>query len=170
MLRFFLDSAMRRNFCSNLNLMWGFLLRFLLRSDDFRSNLSLMLWFFFDFCLDLLIFAQIWVWCGDFKLDPVTQTQTEADRPDRYPPETDPTRPEVVDGRRRVVKHFTRFWRVGSGLGTNPTRTDPWTALQTTISLFYLVLLYHFPCLVVSFPWWPITSTDDSSIGPPCNM
>ena len=61
----------------------------------------------------------------------MTQTQTEADRPDRYPPETDPTRPEVVDGRRRVVKHFTRFRRVGSGLGTNPTRTDPWTALDT---------------------------------------
>ena len=59
----------------------------------------------------------------------MTQTQTETDRPDRYPPETDPTRPEVVDGRRRVVKHFTRFRRVGSGLGTNPTRTDPWTAL-----------------------------------------
>ena len=74
----------------------------------------------------------------------MTQTQTEADRPDRYPPETDPTRPEVVDGRRRVVKHFTRFRRVGSGLGTNPTQTNPWTALhQTVIQSYHLWRLGH---------------------------
>ena len=60
LLQFFLDLVMRRNFHSNLNLMWGFLLRFLLRSGDFRSNLSLMLWFFFDFYLDPVIFSQIW--------------------------------------------------------------------------------------------------------------
>ena len=49
------------------------------------------------------------------------QTQTEADRPDRCPLETDPTRPEVVDDQQRVVKPFTQFRRVGSGLGTNLT-------------------------------------------------
>ena len=121
---------MRRNFHSNLNLMWGFLLR----SGDLRSNLSLMLWFFFDFCLDLVIFAQIWAWCGDFELDPVIQTQTEADQPNRCLPKIEPTRPEVVDGRWRVVKPFTRFSRVGSGLGTNPTWTDPWTTLVSAVS------------------------------------
>ena len=65
----------------------------------------------------------------DFELDPVIQTQIEADLPDCYPPEADPTQPEVVDGRWQVVKPFTRFRRVGFGLGTNLTRTDPWTTL-----------------------------------------
>nr|POF16868.1 hypothetical protein CFP56_17436 [Quercus suber] len=37
----------------------GVFASFLLRSGDFLSNLSLMLWFFFDFCLDQEIFAQI---------------------------------------------------------------------------------------------------------------
>ena len=49
------------------------------------------------------------------------QTQTEANRLDRCPLETDPTRPEVVDDQQRVVKPFTQFRRVGSGLGTNLT-------------------------------------------------
>ena len=90
---------------------------FLLRSRDFRSNLGLMWWF--------------WAWSGE---DSMIQTQIEADRPDRCLPKTEPTRPEVVDGRRQVVKPFTQFLRVGSGLGTNPTWTDPWTALVSVVS------------------------------------
>ena len=87
---------------------------FLLRSVDFRSNLGLMWWF--------------WAWSGE---DPVTQTQTEANRPDRYPPETDPTWAEVIESRRQVIKPFSRFQWVSFSLGTNPTQTDPWTALET---------------------------------------
>ena len=90
---------------------------FLLRSRDFRSNLGLMWWF--------------WAWSGE---DPMIQTQTKADRPNRCLPKTEPTRPEVVDGQWRVVKPFTRFARVGSGLGTNPTWTDPWTTLISAVS------------------------------------
>ena len=53
----FLRSSNEREFLLKSKLDVGFLLRFLLRSGDFRSNLSLMLWFFFDFCLDPMIFA-----------------------------------------------------------------------------------------------------------------
>ena len=116
---FHLDPAIEINFSLKSELHVMFLLRFLLRS---------------------VIFAQIWVWWVDFQLrsgenpvtigeNPVIDCQYEADRPDRCPPESDLTRPEVVCGWRRVVQPFTRWKRVGCGLGINPTRTDPWTPL-----------------------------------------
>ena len=39
-------------------------------------------------------------------------------------------RSDSLAGRRRVRIFSTRFYRVGLGLGTNPTRTDPWTPLS----------------------------------------
>jgi len=54
---------------------------------------------------------------------------------DRRPPEPDPTRSMAFGGRRRVWNFSTRSDRVGCGLGTNPTRTDPWTALAAMADL-----------------------------------
>ena len=53
----------------------------------------------------------------------------DSDRPVRAPVEVWSDRPVYSNGRRLVSFSKTRFRRVGSGLGTNPTRTDPWTAL-----------------------------------------
>ena len=75
---------------------------------------------------------------GDFRRrfgeDLEGKTHSDFDRPDRCAPDPDPTRPEVGGGRRRVVQCPTRCERVGSGLNTNPTRTDPWTPLRTSRS------------------------------------
>ena len=129
---FHLDPAIEINFSLKSELHVMFLLRFLLRS---------------------VIFAQIWVWWVDFQLrsgenpvtigeNPVIDCQYEADRPDRCPPESDPTRPEVVYGRRRVVQSFTRWKQVGCGLGINPTRTDPWTPLMSALIKCVCVSIY----------------------------
>ena len=40
-----------------------------------------------------------------------------------------PCRSDSLVGRRRIRIVSTRFYRVGLGLGTNPTRTDSWTPL-----------------------------------------
>ena len=53
----------------------------------------------------------------------------------RRPPEPDPTRPVAFGGRRRVWNFSTRSDRVGCELGTNPTQTDPWTALILLIKI-----------------------------------
>jgi len=49
---------------------------------------------------------------------------------DRHPPEPNPTQPVAFHGRRRVWNFSTRSDQVGCGLDTNPTQTDPWTALD----------------------------------------
>ena len=49
---------------------------------------------------------------------------------DCRPPELDPTRLVAFHGRRRVWNFSTRSDQVGCRLGTNPTRTDPRTALR----------------------------------------
>ena len=54
---------------------------------------------------------------------------------DRRPPEPNPTRPVALHGRRRVWNFSTRSDRVGCELGTNPTQTDPWTALILLIKI-----------------------------------
>ena len=76
---------------------------------------------------------------GDFRRrfgeDLEVKTHSDFNRSDRCPPEPDPTRPEVAGGRRQVVQRPTRCERVGSGLGTNPTRTDSWTPLDEYIAL-----------------------------------
>ena len=70
-----------------------------------------------------------------FGEDLEVKTHSDFDRPDRCPPEPDPTRSEVAGGWRWVVQRPTRCERVGSGLGTNPTRTDPWTPLLLFIGV-----------------------------------
>ena len=49
---------------------------------------------------------------------------------DCRPPEPDPTQPVAFGGRWRVWNFSTHSDRVSCELGTNPTRTDPWTALS----------------------------------------
>ena len=75
---------------------------------------------------------------GDFRWrfseDLEVETHSDFNRPDRCPPEPDLTRPKVVGDRRRVVQPPTQCEQVGSGLGTNPTQTDPWTPLNVIIS------------------------------------
>ena len=68
-----------------------------------------------------------------FDEDLEVKTHYNFDRPDRCSPEPDPTQPEVVGGRRRVVQRPTRCEHVGSGLGTNLTWTDLWTPLNGNI-------------------------------------
>ena len=55
---------------------------------------------------------------------------------DCRPPEPDPTRLMAFRGRRRVWNFSTRLDQVGCGLGTNPTQTDPWTALRRIMESF----------------------------------
>ena len=59
----------------------------------------------------------------------------DSDRPARHPFIIWTARPDYSAGRRRVDFSPTRFRRVGSGLGTNPTRTDSWTPLDEYIAL-----------------------------------
>ena len=87
------------------------------------------------FCLDLVIFAQIRR-RSDEKYNRRQNGISGSiivgfDRSDRQSKNFDPTWPVGVCGRRRVFLLETRCHRVGSGLGTNPTRTDPWTPLVT---------------------------------------
>ncbi|KAF3953184.1 hypothetical protein CMV_021348 [Castanea mollissima] len=53
--------------------------------------------------------------------------------PTVLPVQNRPHRSDILAGRQRVSICSTRFHRVGLGLGTNPTRTDPWTPLKATI-------------------------------------
>ena len=57
----------------------------------------------------------------------------DADRPARHPLKFDPDQPVYSGGQQRVRFFKTQFRRVGSGLGTNPTRTNPWTTLKESI-------------------------------------
>ena len=64
-----------------------------------------------------------------FGKDLEVETHSNFDWPNRCPTEPDPTRPEIAGSRQRVVQLLTRCEWVGSGLGTNSTRTDLWTPL-----------------------------------------
>ena len=55
---------------------------------------------------------------------------------DCHPPEPNPTQLMAFRGRWRVWNFSTRLDRVGCGLGTNPTQTDPWTALRRIMESF----------------------------------
>ena len=89
-------------------------------------------------------------------------------KPTRINPK--PTRPEPKNptrspGRFRVNFLFTRHIRVESGLGTNPTRPDPWTPLPMTGKILlphphplgpresppHLVKLYFLPTIIQLF-------------------
>ena len=62
---------------------------------------------------------------------------------------------------RSVHFFLTRFWQVGFGLGTNPTQTDPWTALNTSVeprteSKVLFQCHYHL-CYSVTYPSFPVS-------------
>ena len=73
-----------------------------------------------------------------------------------YPPATrwcsEPPDPITPPGRRRVPFFSTRFRRVGSRLGTNPTWIDPWIALvfmlRLGVAVISAILVWTFgsPC------------------------
>ena len=70
---------------------------------------------------------------------------------DHRPPEPDPTRPVAFGGWRRVWNFSTRSDRVSCGLGTNPTRTDPWTAPLSIARLSIEPLELSFSIAVINF-------------------
>ena len=70
---------------------------------------------------------------------------------DRCPPEPDPTRPVAFGSWWWVWNFSTRSDRVGCGLGTNLTRTDPWTALLSIARLSIEPLELSFSIAIINF-------------------
>ena len=68
------------------------------------------------FCLKSTILAGILPW-------------TIPTEPTLFPAQNQPRRSDSLVSRQRVKISSTRFYQVGIGLGTNPTRTNPWTPL-----------------------------------------
>ena len=90
-----------------------------------------------------------------FDEDLEVETHFDFDRLDRCPPEPDSTWPEIAGGWRRVVQLPTRCEQVDSGLGTNLTRTDPWTPewCEGSCEPLSLVMVKDVPCDFLHFTW-----------------